>query len=304
MRPKFKTNFLKLAELSFKNIGRNLLLSVATTVMMGLILFIFNVIVVLNILTSSSISAVNQKADLIIYISEEASNLEISEVIDEIRSLPVVSTAIYTSAGEALKDFLSDYPDKSDPFTDFGIDNPLPGNIRIVTSEPNQHALVIDYLAESSFGNLLLDIESSSENQEIVNRLIKVTSFTEKLLIGVVVTFVFGSLLIIINAIHLSIFTRKREIQIMQLVGARPSMIQFPFMFEGAIYSAIAVFFSFFLLVAFMEGSNLMNFASFEESFKPAMLFGIELLGSVAVGMISSYIAISYYLKRTLVLEK
>ncbi|MBU0981084.1 permease-like cell division protein FtsX [Patescibacteria group bacterium] len=272
--------------------------------MMGLILFIFNIVMVLNVLTTSSINTINEKADLIIYVSENASMLNITNMLNDIKSLPVVKEAEYKSAGEALKDFLKAYPDKADPFSTYNIDNPLPGNIRILTKKPEQHPLVIDYLNTSNYKNLLLDMESSNENQEIVSRLVKVTSFTEKLIIGVIITFVFGSLLIIINAIHLSIFTRKREIQIMQLVGARPSMIRFPFVFEGAIYSTVAVFFSFFLLVAFIEGSHLMEFQVFKESFYPASLFGLELAGSILIGVISSFFAINYYLKRTLVLDK
>ena len=107
----------------------------------------------------------------------------------------------------------------------------------------------------------------------------------------------------IMNAIHLSIFTRKTEIQIMQLVGAKPHMIRFPFLFEGALYSLIAVFFSFILLILFVEGTNLTSFSTFQESFNPALLFGLELLVSITIGIASSYAAINYYLKRTLVLE-
>ena len=130
-----------------------------------------------------------------------------------------------------------------------------------------------------------------------------VSNFTKKLIIGVTLTFMFGSLLMIMNAIHLSIFTRKREIQIMQLVGAKPRMIRFPFLFEGAFYSVLAVFFSFILLIFFLEGTKLGDLSSFQESFRPAIIFGIELIASIGIGVISSYLAITYYLKRTLVLE-
>ena len=281
-----------------------MLLSIATTVMMGLILFIFNVIIVLNVLTDSSLDALGDKVDLILYVSDDASVYEITEVINEVESLPVVESVTYTSKEEALNDFLDLYPEKSDPFTIYGIENPLPANIQVITSEPSQHSLVTDYLDSSVYSNLLINIESSDENQEIITRLLSVTSFTEKLIIGVIITFIFGSLLMIMNAIHLSIFTRKTEIQIMQLVGAKPHMIRFPFLFEGAFYSLIAVFFSFFLLLLFVEGTNLASFTNFQESFNPMLLFAIELVASILIGMTSSYVAITYYLKRTLILQK
>jgi len=303
MRPRFRNNFRRLSRISFQNIGRNLLLSTATTVMMGLILFIFNVIMVLNILTQSSLQDLGEKVDLILYISDEASVLEVTEMLQDIESIPIVTSAKYTSKEQALQEFIALYPDKTDPFTVYNLENPLPGNIQIITESPDQHPLVVDYIKESSYGVFLQDVESSDENQEIVARLLSVTDFTQKLIIGVTVTFIFGSLLMVINAIHLSIFTRQTEIQIMQLVGAKPSMIRFPFLFEGAFYSLIAVFFSLFLLMFFVEGTNLSDLASFQENFHPATLIGIEIIVSMAIGILSSTLAINYYLKRTLVLK-
>lgn len=303
MRPRLPYNFRHLARISFQNIGRNLLLSVATAVMMGLILFIFNVVMVLNILTQSSIDKLGEKVDLIVYLSDDISTLEINEIQNDLETLPVVIETEYTSKEQALSGFLSSYPEKSDPFTQYGIENPLPANIRIMTEKPEHQELIINYLRESSYNDLLVDIESSDENQEIVSRLVSVTNFAKNLIIGVIITFVFGSLLIIINAIHLSIFTRKTEIQIMQLVGAKPSMIRFPFVFEGMIYSIIAVLFSFALLLIFLKGSQLTTLDSFNESFDPLKLFLFELAGSLFIGILSSLIALNYYLKKTLILE-
>lgn len=271
--------------------------------MMGLILFIFNVIMVLNVLTQATIEKIAEKVDLIVYLSDETLPYEIDRIVKDIESLPVVKSVQYTSKREALTEFLAEYPEKADPFTNYGIANPLPGNIKIVTEKPEEHAAVREHLEKASYARYLVDTESAGENQEIVERLISVTNFTQKLIFGVIITFIFGSLLIIINAIHLSIFTRKLEIQIMQLVGANPNIIRFPFIFEGMVYSLIAVFFSFSLLMVFLEGSHLTALANFNANFNPLLLFGLELAGSIAIGVLSSYIALNYYLKRTLILE-
>jgi cell division transport system permease protein len=303
MRPKYNNNIKRLIRLSFQNLGRNIWLSTATTVMMGLILFIFNVVMVLNLLTTSSLDQLGDKVDLIIYISDSAGLYEISEMVREVQNLGYVKEASYTSKDEALSAFINVYPDKTDPFTTFGIENPLPGNLQIVTENPNDHSRVIDYLDSSQYKNLLLDVESSNENQAIIERLLSVTEFTKKLVIGVTVTFIFGSLLMIMNAIHLSIFTRKREIQIMQLVGAKPSMIRLPFLFEGAIYGLFAMLFSFFLLFFFIEGTNIPVMVTVESPQQILNFLAIELAVSIGIGVLSSTLAINYYLKRTLVLE-
>jgi cell division transport system permease protein len=304
MRPKFGNKLRKLCKISLKNISRNFLLSLATTIMMGLILFIFNVILVLNVLVQASLSELEDKVDLIIYVSEETSLLDINGLIEEVDSIPIVKSVVYTSKGEALKDFLSLYPEKANPFALYGIENPLPANLQIITESPDQHSIVTTYLEGTQYSELLLEVESASDNQIIVSKLIEVRVFTQKLIVGVIVTFIFGSLLMIMNAIHLSIFTRKREIQIMQLVGAQPSMIRFPFLFEGGLYSIVALLFSLLLLMAFVRGTNLSEFTQFSEQFRPLLLFVAEFFASLAIGVLSSYIAITYYLKRTLLLQK
>lgn len=303
MRPRLKHNFKRLLKLSVQNTERNLLLSVATTVMMGLILFIFNVIMVLNVLAQASIGAVNEKVDLILYVDDEIELTEVDSLLTELRSLEMVTQVSYTSKEQALEEFLTLYPDKAEAVSSFSIENPLPSSIQVLTKEPEQHELVVDYLRNSDYTEHLLDIESARENQAIVDRLVRVTNFTRTLIVGVIVTFVFGSLLIIVNAIHLSIFTRKREIQIMQLVGAPPHMIRLPFLAEGALYSTVAVIFSFILLILFIEGSNLTSFEIFNQKFHPATLLLLELVGSLIIGLGSSAFALNYYLKRTLVLE-
>lgn len=303
MRPRLAYNFRRLAQISFQNVGRNLLLSVATTVMMGLILFIFNVIMVLNVLTQTSLDQLAEKIDLIVYLNEGASAYEINDLVQEIQSLPVVTEVEFTSSDDALKEFMDLYPDKSDPFTVYGIKNPLPSSIRVVTESPDQHKMVLDYLNGSAYSGFLSSTESSNENEAIAAKLVSVTQFTKKLIVGVVITFLFGSLLMIMNAIHLSIFTRKTEIQVMQLVGAKPGMIRFPFLFEGGVYSLVAVFFSFFLLMFFLEGTALSDYINFSANFNPIWLFLGELLTSIAVGVAASYLATDFYLNRTLVLD-
>lgn len=300
---RIRSPFRRLIRLSLQNVSRNLLLSTATTLMLGLILFILNVILVLNVLTQSSLQELAQKIDLIVYLTDDADVYQVNQMVNDLNAQPEVLTVTYTSKDDALKQFLSLYPDQSDPFSQYGIANPLPGNLQIVTQSPEDHPAVLSYLQASPYAPLLLDSESSGENQEIASRLLSLTKFTQKLIFGVILTFIFGSILMVMNAIHLSIYTRKTEIQIMQLVGARPGMIYAPFLFEGAIYAILAVFVSLFLLLAFLKGTSLSSYLSWNASMNPLTLLGIELVGSITVGLLASGLATRTYLKRSLILD-
>lgn len=300
MRPRNPLH--RLTELTLQNLSRNLLLSTATTLMLGLILFILNVILVLNMLTRGSLDELAQKIDLIVYLKSEATVYQVNEMMNALNQEPEVLKVEYTSKEEALQNFLELYPDQSDPFTEYGIPNPLPGNLQVVTKTPEDHETVLSFLQSSPYADLLLDSESSDENQVIANRLLSLTRFTEKLIFGVILTFLFGSILMVMNAIHLSIYTRKTEIQIMQLVGARPAMIYAPFLLEGVFYALIAVFVSLFLLLLFLKGTALSSTIAWDETHALALL-GLEVVGSVSVGLAASTLATRTYLKRSLILD-
>jgi len=276
---------------------------VATTLMLGLILFIFNVILVLNVLTQGSLDELGKKIDLIVYLTDDASTYQVNQMMDGLQKNPDVASVAYTSKDDALNEFLALYPDKSDPFSEYGIANPLPANLRIVTQSPDLHDAVLDSLKNSAYAPLLLDSESSNDNQAIASRLLSLTEFTKRLIFGVILTFLFGSLLMVMNAIHLSIYTRKTEIQIMQLVGARASMIYAPFLMEGAFYAVTAVLVSLFLLLLFVKGTQLGSYIDWQFSVNPFAIIGLEILGSVAVGLLASALATRTYLKRSLILD-
>lgn len=271
--------------------------------MMGLILFVFNVIMTLNILTQNSLDELAKKVDLIVYLTDEASLYEITQLVNEIQSNPNVVDIEYTSKEAALADFMSEYPDQADPFTKYDLENPFPESLRIVTEDPSEHQEVLDLIEGSSYAKLMLSTESTKENQEIVERLLNVTDFTQKLILGVVISFLIGSLVMGMNAIHLSIYTRKTEIQIMQLVGARPLMIYVPFLLEGAIYSLFALLFSGFLLLLFLKGTRLLPYLQFESASTPLLLAGAETILCILVGLAASTLAVHLYLKRSLILD-
>lgn len=303
MRPRSTLSLRRLAVLALQNIQRNVLLSTATVLMMGVILFIFNVMLMLNILAQNSLSDLGKKVDLILYLTDEASLYEVTELVNELEAESSIIEVEYTSKEDALESFLNEFPDEEDPFTQYGIENPLPSSIRIVTESPQEHGKILEFVQNSAYAKFLLDTESTNENQEITNRLLGLTDFTQKLIIGVLIAFLLGTLMMGMNAVHLSIFNRKTEIQIMQLVGAKPLMIYAPFLFEGALYSVAATLFSGLLLGIFLTSTNLLPYLNFEGRTSPLALASLEILCSIAMGLLASSLAVRLYLRRSLALD-
>jgi cell division transport system permease protein len=78
-------------------------------------------------------------------------------------------------------------------------------------------------------------VEEVAFAEETVRRLLQVSSITQRVIIGVAVVLLFAASLLIFNTIRMAIFARRREIEVMKLVGATNWFIRIPFMIEGLV---------------------------------------------------------------------
>ncbi len=287
--------------LAFQNLWRNKLLTAATVLIMGLILFIFNVMFSVNWVARSAIAELESKVDLTLYLKDDADPLLVNQLTQDLKTFPETVEVRFTSKDDALTQLLAQYPDDLNPFQNSTLENPLPSSLQIITQKPSDHDVILAYLDQSPHKNLLINTQSSKENRDIVERLLLITSFTEKILFGIVATFILGSVLIIANAIHMTIFTRRHEIQVMQVVGATQRFIRAPFIVEGAFYGVSSVALGLILLVVFLVSLQLNKIPFLNLDLPYTGLIALELLFSMGVGMVSSVLAVHTYLKKNVI---
>ncbi len=281
------------------NLWRNKLLTTATILVMGLILFIFNVIFMVNVLANQAIDSLESKVDMIFYLEDTADILVVNQLVQDLEALPETNIVTYLTKEEALQTLLEKYKEsgEADPFETYGLDNPLPASIHLTTHEAADQETILSYLLQTHYDTVLMDIESNEENRQIVQNLIQITVFTRKLLLGIILTFLIGSTMIIANAIHITIFNRKKEINIMHLVGATPTFIRSPFLLEGAIYGLFASLIGVVLLMAFSNSLDLTEFTYLTLNINYLSLFITQSILSMLLGMASSSLATHFYLK-------
>lgn len=294
-----RKNFRRSLKLAAINLWRNKFLTVATIAVMGLILFIFNIIVTLNLLSTGVIQEMYKEVDMILYMQYEADIFTINTLVEELSALEETITVTYTTKEGALQEYLDLYPDQEDPFSTYGITNPLPANIKITTSSPEHHGEVQTVLDKDAYSNLFLTMESNSENQNLIDKVLGIGSYTKNLVMAVLLTFVVASFLVILNAIYLTVFSRRKEIEIMKLVGAEISFIRWPFIIEGVTMSTTAVILSFILIYGFVSSVHLettiLDLTSIDKLVTVVIL---QIILSIGVGTLSSFIAIQNNLNR------
>jgi cell division transport system permease protein len=106
-------------------------------------------------------------------------------------------------------------------------ENPLPDKIRVRVRDPEFVVAVATSL------RTMAGVNNVVYGQELVQRLLRLGAVLRRVGIGVIALFVIVAGTIISNTIRLTVFARRREIAIMQLVGATNTHIRMPFICEG-----------------------------------------------------------------------
>ena len=299
---------------AWQSFMRNKILSVATILIISLMLFVFNLILALSYATDSVITNVGEKLDISVEINPEVENYTIQTFVETLRKNPDIKEVVYISKEDALGRFGSKYPNVISFLDHHKLQNPLPDVVRIVSTDIKNNNSIILYLEQPEFERIVnqqklkLNLEQKSRNEKILN----ITTFIKKAGIWLNIIFALVTLLIIFNSININIHTHKNEIRIMKLVGAKQNFIRAGFIFEGVFIAVIALFISvgFAKLVLGYLATNLVGIISnenllagmnaillhFQDRFW--LTLGWQLLAAIGAGVLSSYLAIELYLRK------
>lgn len=239
-------NFFRIIKYGFQNFWRNGLLSIATTLVLTLTLFTISIFVAISLLANAAVQSINSRIDVVVYFNDNVSEQNILNIKDNIRSLSSVRDVTYISKEEALNKWISSTEDQSLKNAITADNNPLPRSLEIKIADPTKTQEVADYFNQDSMKPLVHRIRY---NKEVIDKLVRYTSAFKKIGLGLVVIFVIISIFVLFNTIRLAIYSRRDEIEIMQLVGATPSFIRWPFVVEGTLFGIFAAIIASLLII-------------------------------------------------------
>lgn len=152
---------------------------------------------------------------------------DVQAVEKQLQQLTGVESITFVSKDDGLDDFGASLGDPSLLAGLKGAENPLPDAYRVQTTD----ASLVAALTESI--RAIPGVEMADYGEELVGRLLRITSYLNKLFVGVSVLLALGAVFLIVTTIRLSVMARLEEIGIMKYLGASDWYIRFPFMLEG-----------------------------------------------------------------------
>ncbi len=201
----------------------------------------------MTIVIGKTTDRIKAKMDITVYFKDSATTDEISDIQQKLAARSDVKEVRYISKEEALQIWNEKQKNQRIRELVTTDENPLPRSLAVKAIDPSNLNNIADYLSSDDFRSIIHKI-SYEENKQIIDKLLAITSFIKKLGTFFSIIFIIMSILVILNTIRLTIFTRKQEIEIMRLVGASDRFIKVPFIVEGALYGFLACILAMLLL--------------------------------------------------------
>lgn len=220
-------SFFYLVKQGFKNLWNNRLMSLASVGVLVSCMLLIGAAALLSVNVSSVVDAVEDQSEAIVYLEEDLEPAAIDEVRDGIIATGKVSTIEFISKEDALLSMMESMGDDGMLFEAYQKDNNLPDSFRITFTDVSDLENTVIHL------EALLGVESVSaltEVAEVITGVKNMAYIGGTIIIGLLIAV---SLMIIGNTIKITVFSRKREVNIMKYVGATNGFIRLPFVVEG-----------------------------------------------------------------------
>lgn len=285
---------------SFKGVFRNFSLSIASISCIAITLIVVSISIILSDNVNNFTTLVEEDVTIVTFLSNDISSERVSEINAEINKLDNIANVSYESKMEIADEMKS----SSDVFKNLMEDwtedeNPLQSTYLVKVKD-------IEKIGETA--NQIKNIEGVSVvkyGEGMVEQLVTVFDMIRKISIVIVAALVVVTAFLITNTIKITIFSRKREIEIMRLVGASNLNIKIPFIFEGLLLgmlgSIVPICLTIYGYIALYNHFNGQLFSPFIQLMKPQpfvyFVSLILLVIGVVVGMFGSLNAVRKHLK-------
>jgi cell division transport system permease protein len=295
---------------AFKSVFRNFSLSFASISCITITLLVVAIAVILSYNVNNFTKLVEQDVTIVTFMDKDTTKEKAEEYVEKVKHLDGVETVEYQSKVQIAEEMMESSDVYNNIMNEWKVDG------KWVEKEiPLQPTLLVKATSLKKIDGVAKEIQNLDSDkttiklvkygEDMVKQLISLFDIVRKISVGVVVALIVVTAFLISNTIKITIFSRKKEIEIMRLVGASNINIKIPFIFEGlflgVLGSIIPIIATTYGYVAIFKNFNGQLFSPFIRLITPEpfiyLVSGILLLIGMLVGMFGSYLAVRKHLK-------
>jgi cell division transport system permease protein len=233
-----------------RSLKRNAIPSFAAMATVLVTVLVLGVFIPIVQATTGAANEVREKVLVDVYLKSDAKPADVQRVEQRLKNdTPYVGTVDFVSKEKAYAQEKKRNPEAYELLGS----NPLPDTFRVTPDSPGNVEKLRDALAPVAANGQRAAIDPTID--EVKNRrddtqkILTATRVVKLSMGGLAILLVLASILLIANTIRLSLFSRRREVEVMKLVGATDWFIRWPFMIEGIVMGALGGVLAILLLV-------------------------------------------------------
>jgi cell division transport system permease protein len=225
---------------ALRSMSRNAVPSFAAMASVLVTVLVLGVFIPVVQATTGAANDVRSRVLVNVYLKTNAKKADVARVQSLLKEkVAHVGRVQYVSKAQALAQQKARYPEAYDLLGS----NPLPDTFRVTPDKPDNAIKLHNALAPTTpgGGSTTIDpsIDSVKDSKDDTQKILVATRVVKLTTALLAVLLVVASVLLVSNTIRLSLFSRRREIEVMKLVGATDSFIRWPFVLEGIVLGAL-----------------------------------------------------------------
>ncbi|MCD8327980.1 MAG: permease-like cell division protein FtsX [Ruminococcus sp.] len=233
----------------FKSVWKNKMMSFASFCIMLVSLLLVGMCILATINLNKVISGVAGKNEVVVIVVDGTDEEGIAAVGEAIDELSNIEKSVFYSRDEAWEDMVADMTEEQQEVFKYAEDdNPLPDTYRVTVADIEKMTDTTNQLTN------IENVEKVTAPTEFADVLVSIRNIFSVVAVALIAALAVVSLVIISNTTRTSVYSRRKEINIMKYVGATNRFINIPFFIEGMLVGILAAVAAFFLTMFVYKG--------------------------------------------------
>jgi len=229
------SNFKYFVSEGCKSYAKNTLMTLSSTIIVIACLIVFGLYLLFSMNINSIAEQLKAECEIRVYIDEniKPGSEEMEKLEDKIDSVSNIKSISFYSNEKALEEYKEELGDDAYVMDGFGEENPLRDSFKIKLEDLSLSASTAEKLSR------IEGIANVSDNQSSANKLVSVTKVIKSISFWFMIFLGALAIFIISNTIKITLFARRRDINIMKYLGATNSFISWPYIIEGIVIGLV-----------------------------------------------------------------
>ncbi len=279
---------------TLRNLRRQGLMALASISTTAIALLLLGLFLLVGWQIYAVLEGAPRRLEIHAFVRESVGRRRVEEIAVDVRRYAGVTGVELVPREQAWEEFRrkSGHQDVLAGFDE----NPLPDKLRITTTDPRAA------LAVAATLRAVPEIDTVNDRAEVLRQLITIFNVVQTVGLVIGTALGIGTALLISNTIRLTLYARRRDIRVMQLVGATNAFIRFPFMMEGVasgtvggLLASLALF-----IGTYYYNQNLLPKLPLVNQFQPTVSLPLVVLGLIATGALIGLLGSMFSLRRFL----